>query len=261
MKVGRIPDTGLMGTVHVHRQSGRFGHRGDFLGFKETAGLGGVEGNQVGRAPLHSRQAVVVCWALVNVIAVTAFREFVYVVPSLAVVGALAIAHVWQSALHVRGLLVASCAACLLLTTSFQRVQLARARFERGPGSGLAQTEALARILRRDLPAGPLFIYGNAAQIYALADRRPATRYLNAEALRASAPDVETTRADLLNTLRSNPPPIIALAPHSDEAELTLADYPSMRSFLHDCYAPSPIRPDIDASWTILVTSGVCGPG
>ena len=96
--------------------------------------------------------------------------------------------------------------------------------------------------------------------MYALADRAPATRYLNAEALRSTAPGVAITRAELVRSLEKNSPPVIALAPHSDETELNLAEYPAMRAFLETCYTPKPIRPDIDARWTILVRTGVCGP-
>lgn len=211
-----------------------------------------------------SRQRAVLWWAVVNVVAVTAFREFVYVVPSLAVVAALGLERLWRwpgldRALG-RGLLLAACAACLVLTTSFQRGQLARARIERGAGGALALTEQLGWIVRNNLPAGTLFVYGNGAELYPLADRPPATPYLNAEPLRSTAPGVNETRAELVISLARNPPPVIALAPHSDEAELNLAEYPAMQALLQDCYTHRPIRPDIDASWTILLHTGRCTP-
>jgi hypothetical protein len=139
------------------------------------------------------------------------------------------------------------------------RVQMARARFERGPGSGLAQVEELGSIIRHELPTGPLFVYGNGAEVYLLADRSPATVYLNAEAWRSTAPGAQQTRAGLVGTLRSDPPPVIVLAPHSDEAELNLAEYPSMRTFLQECYVRRRTTPNIDVSWTILVRNAVCG--
>jgi hypothetical protein len=182
----------------------------------------------------------------------------------VAVVAALGLERLWrwpdrERALG-RGVLLAVCTGCLVLTTSFQRGQLARARFERGSGSALALVEQLGLIFRGDLPPGPLFIYGNGAELYALADRTPAMPYLNAEPLRSSAPGFARTRADLVTALSHNPPPVIALAPHSDEAELNLAEYPMMRAFLQDCYAQRPIRPDVDASWTILLRTGPCPP-
>jgi hypothetical protein len=239
---------------------------------KESAGLLALFGLvglfTLARAPLQSRQRILVMWTLVNLLAIVAFREFVYVVPSLAVVGALGFARVWrwisildvQRAVVARCLLLALCAASVVATTSFQRVQLARARFERGSVGRLSPTEDLGRIIRQDLPPGPLFVYGNGAEMYPLAGRMPATRYVNAEALRSSAPGVDQTRADLVATLERSPPSIVVLAPHSDEAELNLANYPAMRMFLHDCYARAPIKPEVDSTWTLLVRTTICGP-
>jgi len=227
------------------------------------AAFGVIGACSIARTTLHATQRAVLWWALVNLIAITALREFVYVVPSTAVVAALGLGRLWRwpgldRALG-RGLLLAACLACIVLTTGFQRGQLARARFER-LGSALAQTEQLGWIFRRDLPPGPLFVYGNGAELYPLANRTPATRYLNAEALRSTAPGVDKTRAELVTALRSNPPPVIVLAPHSDEAELDLAQYPAMRAFLQDCYAQKPIRPDIDAHWAVLLRTAACAP-
>jgi hypothetical protein len=83
---------------------------------------------------------------------------------------------------------------------------------------------------------------------------------MNAEPVRNTAPGVNKTRAELVTSLVRDPPPVIALAPHSDEAELNLAEYPAMRAFLQDCYIQRPIRPDIDASWTILLRTERCMP-
>src|SRR5262249_15372523 len=158
------------------------------------------------------------------------------------IVAALGLERVWhwpplQKFPLGRSLLLACGSTAVLTTTSFQRVELARARFERGPGTGPAQVETLGSIIREKLPTGSLFIYDSGAKLYAWAGRPPATRYLNAEAWRSSAPDAQQTRAELVGALRNNPPPVIALAPHSDEAELNLAEFPSMREFLQACYA------------------------
>jgi hypothetical protein len=229
------------------------------------AAVGLVGAGIIARTKPTTAQRVVLWWALVNVIAVTAFREFVYVVPSVAVVAALGLERFWRwpgldRALG-RGLLLAACIGCVVLTTSFQRVQLARARFERGSGSALAPTEQLGWVFRRDLPPGPLFVYGNGAELYVLAARPPATPHLNAEALRSTAPGADSTRAALVGALSSNPPAVIVLAPHSDEAELTLAEYPALRAFLQECYIQQPTRPDIDAKWTVLLRRADLEPG
>jgi hypothetical protein len=105
-----------------------------------------------------------------------------------------------------------------------------------------------------------MFIYGNGAEMYLLSGRVPATRYVNAEALRSTAPGVAATRAELVATLRADPPPIVILAPHSDEPELNLANYPGLRAFVEDCYTPDAAARGIDPNWTILVQTGACGP-
>jgi hypothetical protein len=147
----------------------------------------------------------------------------------------------------------------VVLTTGFQRSQLARARFERGEGMALTRSEELGWMLRRDLPPGPLFVYGNGAEMYLLGDRTPATRYLNGEALRNTAPGADQTRAEVVGGLDANPPPVIVLAPHHDEAELNLAEYPTLVALFERCYAQQPITPEADPNWIVLVRSQACG--
>jgi len=217
--------------------------------------------------PHHANQRLLASWSVINALAVLAFREFVYVVPSLAVVGAFAVDRAWRWA-NRWGTLHAVLGACLLgavglvtirSTTPFQQVQMARARGERGPGGGLSQPEELGRILRRDVAPGALFVYGNAAELYPLAERVPAAPYLNAEALRASAPQAARARAELVATLERTHPPVIVLAPHDDEPELDLAAYPALRWFLQGCYRRQPINAVFDRSWTVLVSTRDCG--
>ena len=212
----------------------------------------------VGPVPRNTGQRLIVAWAAINVIAITAFREFVYVVPSFAALGALGLERVWTwpELRRARIPVVIGCTVILVLTTGFQRTQLARARFERGPHSAFSPTEELGLLLRSNLPTGPLFVYGDGAQLYPLANRAPATQYLNGEALRYTAPNSEQTRADLLARLRSDPPPLIVLAPHIEEPELNLETYPAMRAFLQECYAPQPISPSLGGSWTLFLRSG-----
>ena len=104
-----------------------------------------------------------------------------------------------------------------------------------------------------------MFIYGNGAEMYLLSGSLPATHYVNAEALRSTAPDAAATRADLIEALQANPPPVVVLTPHRDEAELNLAEYPAMRAFLRDCYTRGPANLDFDPNWTILVRTHECG--
>jgi len=201
---------------------------------------------------------VILWWAVVNLVAILVFREFVYLVPSLASVGAFGFqrASGWIAS---RGtpigtvgwlLLLAFCLASIPPTSRFQQVQLARAWGERGPGGGLSQPEELGRILTRDLPPGSLFLYGNAAELYPLSGRPPATPYLNAEAFRSTAPDAEQTRADLVAMLERAPPSVIVLPPDYDELELTLDSYPRAAVLAPGLLSTPPdqpqLRPELD---------------
>ncbi|MBV9173437.1 MAG: hypothetical protein JOZ81_25515 [Chloroflexi bacterium] len=140
--------------------------------------------------PTHPMQRFLAGWAGVNLLAIVIFREFEYVVPSLAIVGTFALERPWRwLGSYKRSVAFAGgCALLLVLlfafraTTSFEQVQFARARGERGPGGGLSQPEELGRIINRDTPRGSMFVYGNAAELYAITGRLPATPYLNAEA-------------------------------------------------------------------------------
>jgi hypothetical protein len=97
--------------------------------------------------------------------------------------------------------------------------------------------------------------------MYLLAGRQPASRWLNAEALRKSAPDAERSRRTLVSELRQTPPPVVVLGPHLDDPELLLAEYPQLASFLSECYAERPPGRDLaDSSrdWKILLRTDRC---
>jgi hypothetical protein len=228
------------------------------------AALGGIV---LARGSRASRQRVLLWWAAVNLVAILAFREFVYVVPSLAILAAVGVERVWRwgAARGLRlgtlgcALLVAVCLVSIPPTTRFQQVQMARARGERGPGGGLSQPEELGRILSRDIRPGALFVYGNAAELYPLSKRPPATPYLNAEAFRSTAPGAARTRAELAALLGRSPPAVIVLPPHTDEPELNLDAYPALRWLLQACYRRQLINPSFDRSWTVLVPTRDCG--
>jgi len=228
--------------------------------------LGALGGIVLARESRSPRQFVLLWWAALNAVTILAFREFAYVVPSLAILGAFGFDRAWCW-IAARGTGIGTVGCSLLLaislatippTTRFQQVQLARARGERGPGGGLSQPEELGRILTRDLPPGSLFVYGNAAMLYPLSGRPPATPYLNAEAFRSTAPAAERTRADLVAMLQRSLPTVIVLAPHHDELELNLGSYQALRSFLQGCYRRRPINRDFDHSWTVLTPTRDC---
>jgi hypothetical protein len=193
---------------------------------------------------------VVLWWALVNLVAVVGFREFVQVVPGLALLSAFGLERLWRAAdrdglglgrpLAGKVVLVALFGTILALSSGFEVGQYRRAWFERGPAGGPAPAEVVAAALRR-LPPGPLFVWGNAGEVYPLSGRRPATRYLNAEAVRLGAPGHEAARARLVAELERTPAAAIVLAPPLDEPELRLAAFPELAQRLAACYRAVPL--------------------
>jgi hypothetical protein len=138
-------------------------------------------------------------------------------------------------------------------------MQMRRAWFERGPSARLSPTEELGRIVRREGRPGPIFVYPDAAQVYLLADRLPATPVVNAEPLRLAAPGVDETRRTLVADLRQSQPVWVVLGPHVDDPELRLEEFPLMQTLLAECYTPRQTTPEIDRDWKLLERRDACG--
>jgi hypothetical protein len=218
-------------------------------------------------SPSRPRQRLLLVWALFNLVAVAGFREFAQVVPSLALLAAIGIGRLWSAAsrgglglgrpLAGQLALVVLLGTIFALTSSFQVTQLRRAWYERGPGGVPSDPELIATYLRRDAPPGPMFVWGNAGHIYALSGRPPATRFIIAEFTNATSPRPALSRMQLMDDVRANPPAVMIVDPHTDEAGLQLADFPALANLLASCYQPvSSVA--VNTAWGIYVraTSG-----
>jgi hypothetical protein len=216
--------------------------------------------------PSTGRQRFLLVWGVFNLAAIAGFREFAQVVPSLALLAAVGIGRLWEAAgrdglglgrpLAGRLALLVVFGSILVLTSSFQLVELRRAMFERGPGARPADPELIATYLRQTAPPGRIFTWGNEAQIYALSGRDPASRFLITEFPRAGSPWSAPSRQQVLDDLRSNPPAVIVVDPHADEPEIRLSGFPELSEFVDRCYERVPQMP---AGWGVYAqTSPQC---
>jgi hypothetical protein len=217
--------------------------------------------------PSHGHQRLLLVWGVCNLVAIAGFREFAQVVPSLALLAALGLGRLWDAArrdglglgrpLAGRLALIAVFAMVFLLTSSFQLTELRRAQFERGAGARPSDPELIATYLQQVAPPGPIFTWGNEAQIYALSGRDPASRFLITEFPRLGSPWSAISRQQLLDDLRAHPPAVIVVDPHAaEEPEINLNGFPQLQHLLDTCYARVPRMP---AGWGVYAqTSSGC---
>jgi len=227
--------------------------------------MAGVGALAVAFKPDRHVQRVLLWWAAASTVSIAGFREFEQIVPCFAILAAVGVERFWRAAgrdgLELghpavgRLALVGFLGTVLALSSGFQVTEMQRAWFERGPGSAPALSELLALRLRQEVPAGPLFVWGNAGQLYELSGRDPASRFLNGEALRATAPNSAASRAQLLADLSANPPAAIVLAPHVDQPDLRLADFPDLDAFIRGCYVAAGMTADMARDWSLYVRS------
>jgi len=136
--------------------------------------------------PARGNQRLLLVWGLFSLAAIAGFREFAQVIAVLALLAALGIGRLWDDAgrdglglgrpLAGRVALVMIFGTLFVLTSGFQLTEIRRALYERGPHGTPADPEVVAAYLR-DTPPGPLYIWGNAGQVYALSGREPSTRF------------------------------------------------------------------------------------
>jgi hypothetical protein len=231
--------------------------------------VGGVIGALAVLArPTPAGQRLILWWAAVNLLAVIGFREFVQVVPGLSLLTAFGVDALWAAA-RTDGLglgrpwagklaLLALFGTILALSSGFQVGQYRRAWFERRAGNAPSAVEQVAAAVASG-PPGPLFVWGNAGELYPLSARPPDGRYLNAEALRLGAPDHDRARQELLADLTRTPPSVIVLTPDVDEPELQLAAFPELAQRVASCYAPVPLDPSVAAArWQVFTRQPGC---
>lgn len=77
-------------------------------------------------------------------------------------------------------------------------------------GSRVAQIDATVAYVRQHLPADqPLFVWGHAADVYMLSERRPASRYVYVQPLLTPAYATPERVRDFIDSIRAEAPPII----------------------------------------------------
>jgi hypothetical protein len=217
--------------------------------------------------PARANQRLLLVWALFSVAAIAGFREFAQVIAVLALLAALGIGRLWDDAgrdglglgrpLAGRAALATIFGAIFVLTSGFQLTELRRALYERGPHGTPADPEVVAAYLRDVAPPGPLFVWGNAAQVYALSGREPATRFDIAEFTNTSSPWVRESRQQLMDDLHARPPAVIVVDPRAAEPGLQLSDYPPLQQLIQDCYQR--VGGQLPPNWGVFTRSDSCG--
>jgi hypothetical protein len=217
--------------------------------------------------PARGHQRLLLVWGLFSLIAIAGFREFAQVVAVMALLAALGIGRVWDDAgrdglglgrpLAGRAALVTIFGAIFVLTSGFQLIELRRALYERGPNGTPADPEVVAGYLRDAAPPGPLFVWGNAGQIYALSGREPATRFVIAEFTNTSSPWVAQSRQEVIDDLRARPPSVIVVDPRASEPGLQLSDYPAFQQLLQSCYQRV-TGDQLPSNWGVYTRGGAC---
>ncbi|MBI4493560.1 MAG: hypothetical protein HY690_12290 [Chloroflexi bacterium] len=204
-------------------------------------------------------------WALIDTALLARLREYVQLSPSYALLGGWVLHRLWlgagqpphfglDSRLAARTLLATWLGALLVLSAGYQGSVVMRAINDRGVHDFIRSPEEWVADRVQQLPAGPLFVWGNAAQIYLHADRLPASRYLNVVGLGADSFTGEEARSTLLSDLYQTPPATIVVDPKTEDPreDLALSRFPALQRLLQTAYSPLPV-PDYFYGWAIYV--------
>jgi hypothetical protein len=174
---------------------------------------------------------------------------FMQLVPSGSLLASLALCHLWRAsgrAPSLRSWLVLSMVAIIALSQSFQvRVALGAWNNNVAFGWTTNSVERIASMLR-NLPADEtIFVWGDEAQLYTLAGRRPPTRFLNLVGLAANGDSgARARRAELFGTLQLTPPAVIVvdqrMADDDPSGQLGLNPHatPELQQLLSERYMP-----------------------
>ena len=189
------------------------------------------------------RVALVVAWLVASVVSLllggSHLHDYYYLalIPSFSVCGGWALARLWRgSDLVGRAWLLATAATLFAYSSQLQWHQYGNAWYSRLLSSTHTADEFVAGSIKGG--SGALFVWGNAAQVYALTGRPPASRYLHTLALSydyAVHDRLVPNRAELMATLQSAPPEIIAVDTPWLRRENTL-EFPELRAFLEREY-------------------------
>ena len=186
---------------------------------------------------------IVAIWAALDVLALFAggdkfTREYyIQLVPSGALLAGLGLHGLWSRARHDslhRLWIVLSCAAIALLISGFQTGFAVRIWNEYvAHGWTTTSSEHLAALVGALPPDARLFVWGDEAQLYALADRLPTTRFLNTAGLAMTGdPRADARRREVFARLATDPPAVIVVDRRSSD------DDPDGRLGLNVRYVP-----------------------
>jgi hypothetical protein len=198
-------------------------------------------------------------WLIASVLGIALgnarFNQYYYValVPPLALCGAWAVVRLWESSQAATRVWIGAVAAALLVFSGeVQAHYFQQAWYSRVTSTTWSPEEYVAGSLRSN--TAPLFIWGNAAQVYAESGRLPATPYLQSLALSndfGRNPRMQEQRAILMQQLQANPPQIIAIDTPWLKAQNTTA-FPELEQLIDQQYTldNDPKNP-IMAGWEV----------
>jgi Dolichyl-phosphate-mannose-protein mannosyltransferase len=217
--------------------------------------LVGVAGAVI--AAKDKKLSLLVCWAVADAVSLglggAKFAQvyFVQLVPSLALLGGLAVSTAWQATRHtpaLRAYAALVAASIFMLSSPLQAAVTMRAWNERTPGHSSTPTEHLLadRLLagERGGPDQPIFIWGDNSEIYLYAGARAPGRFFQTFPLtrQYAARGFAERREELLRTWETSPPAIIALDPATtrddpdDALGLNPDSFPQLRELLTSRY-------------------------
>jgi hypothetical protein len=167
------------------------------------------------------RWRLILLWALLDIAALflggTKFTRtyFIQLVPSMALLATLGLTGLWSGlgSRLARGLLGVGFGGLILLTGGFQLGFMQRVWNESvAHGPTTYSIEQLAALVR-GLPADEtVFVWGDEAQLYALAERLPPGPFLNLAGLASTGdPAAAARRTELLTRLQRDPPAVIVV--------------------------------------------------
>ncbi len=209
-------------------------------------------------APARSDAAVLVlAWAAADVASLflggAKFAQvyFVQVVPSFALLGAIALDAAWRATRgrwiwRGYGLLVVG--GVLLLSSGFQARVTLRAWNDRiPPRSSVPADQQNRGTFQRLANLGPIFVWGDASQVYVLVHGRSPSRFFHIYPLSpfySRGPGVAERRAELLGSFEHQPPAAILVDPATDRDDpegtlgLNLLSFPELEQLIARAYRP-----------------------
>lgn len=174
---------------------------------------------------------------------------FVQVVPAYAVLGAVGVGTLWaltHGAWAMRAYAAAAAAGVLLLSSQFQAQVTLRAWYERTPPrSSVPPEQANGGAFRRLAERGPIFVWGDATQVYVLARGASPSRFFHTFPLSqvyASGTGYRQRRAELMRDLERTPPSALVIDPSTTRNDpdgsrgLNLTSFPELERFIEQRY-------------------------